>query len=442
MTLPRSITTRLSLSAIFIMGVFLSLAGASLYKLYQQRLLNAVEGALQSHVYTLLSAAREDAQGLPVLADVLSNPRFNQPDSGLYAALTGTQNNYQWQSASMLGQSIKLYKKTMPGETVYHQTQDLMVINFSVQWDDFNGRSWPYTFSVATSLAAYEKDIETFIQGLWTWLGGSALLLATIQLLLIRWGLTPLRQAAADIKAIENGMASQLEGDYPTELIGLTGNINSLIEHSNASLQRYRNSLGDLAHSLKTPLALLQSASDQQDCHQLKVTLAEQLPHIDQMVQYQLQRASVRGRASLPAMVVIKPLVEKTCRSLAKVYYDKALKYTISIADDSYFKGDLSDLMELLGNLLDNAFKYGHSQVRISLISSEPLQFIVEDDGPGIDEADREILLQRGQRADESLPGQGLGLSIVNEIIHMYQARLKIDRSELGGARFQVSFPS
>ena len=257
-----SLSHRLILAAVLLLAAFLGIAGFALHALYEKRAMASLETELIGHVYTLLSAAKEDEQGLIVLPDVVPDPRLNRPDSGLYAMVRGHRAGYRWQSASSLGQAFDQHEPAAAGEKNYSLTDGQLVLNFGVAWDDLSGDSWDYTISIATDMEPFRQDMSNFRKGLVNWLGGSALLLLLVQVVVLRWGLSPLKTAAGDIKKIESGKLEKLEGEYPEELRVLTDNINSLIAHGIANQQRYRNSLGDLAHSLKTPLALLQAARE------------------------------------------------------------------------------------------------------------------------------------------------------------------------------------
>ncbi|MDH5473160.1 MAG: ATP-binding protein, partial [Gammaproteobacteria bacterium] len=201
---------------------------------------------------------------------------------------------------------------------------------------------------------------------------------------------------------------------------------------------RYRNALGDLAHSLKTPLAILQAGL--QSDTESKDNLQQQIQRMNSIVEYQLQRAATAGITSSSQVINVKKILERINESLQKVYRDKSLKVDIQADESLHFKGDEGDLMELVGNLLDNAYKWSKHQ--ISVIASQQdgtLTIIILDDGPGIVANQVDDLLQRGKRADQSIDGHGIGLSIVRNILDAYQGNLTITRSHLGGAEIQIT---
>ena len=216
----------------------------------------------------------------------------------------------------------------------------------------------------------------------------------------------------------------------------MTQNINSLIRHAQARQQRYRDGLSDLAHSLKTPLAILQGLADRvgYDGAESQHTLSEQVARMNQIVSHQLQRAAASGHAAWVRSLAVKPAVERIARSLHKVYVEKAIMWELRIPDNMGFQGDEGDLMEVLGNLMDNAWKYGRSRVRISGISSaQGMELHIEDDGGGIPADQADEVLKRGHRMDQQQPGQGIGLTVAYEIIRAYGGELKFGQSDLGG---------
>jgi len=436
-----SIHLRLLWAASLVLSAFFGLTGLSLDKAYRYAAEEALKGKLQSSIYALLAAAVEDEQGRMTLPADLTDPRFNLPDAGLYAEVAGPQVSYQWRSASSVGRSLDFLQKVGPGQS-HFQLYDskslgrLMTLSFGVVWEDYAGQEIPYILAVAESLQPHLEQVRTFRNTLFSWLGGAALLLLLVQGWVLRWGLRPLRVVAEELYAIEAGRSDRLSGDYPRELRGLTNNINSLIRHAQARQQRYRDGLNDLAHSLKTPLAILQGLADRvgYDDAESQHTLTEQVARMNQIVRHQLQRAATSGRAAWIKGLPVRPVVERIARTLDKVYVEKNMAWEVRIQDELEFQGDEGDLMEVLGNLMDNAWKYGCSRVRIrGLGRAQGLELHVEDDGGGIPPAQMVEVLKRGHRMDEQQSGQGIGLTVATEIIGAYRGELKLGQSDLGG---------
>jgi len=274
------------------------------------------------------------------------------------------------------------------------------------------------------------------------WLSILGVMLIVLQLLLLRWSLTPLRRVASDMSRVERGDSAHLDSQYPQELVGLTDRINGFIDSEREQRTRYRHTLADLAHSLKTPLAVMrsqiESAADANDA-QWRTGVLAQVRRMDELVAYQLARAATSGRQTFASAVPIAGHAEDLVRGLEKVY---AAKNALC-----EFDGEQGDLLELMGNLLDNAFKWTRHRVLLT-VQTEPavghqsavLRLVVDDDGPGIAADQLEKVLQRGVRGDERVQGHGIGLSIVQDIVHAYHGKLVVDRSpEFGGARFSVT---
>jgi len=437
-----SIHLRLLLAASLVLSAFLGLTGLSLDKAFRYAAEESLKAKLQSSVYALLAAAVEDKQGRLTLPENLTDPRFNLPDSGLYAQVSGPRVGYRWHSASSVGRSLDFLQWVGAGQShfqLYHSKTlgRLMTLNFGVVWEDYAGHEIPYVLAVAESLQPQLEQVAAFRNTLFTWLGGAAALLLLVQGWVLSWGLRPLRTVAEELHAIESGRSDRLSGDYPRELKGLTHNINSLIRHAQARQQRYRDGLSDLAHSLKTPLAILQGLAERvgYDATESRHTLTEQVARMNQIVSHQLQRAVASGRTAWIKTLPVRPAVERIARTLHKVYVDKGIAWEVKIADGMGFQGDEGDLMEVLGNLMDNAWKYGRTRVRISGRSSDQaMELHIEDDGRGIPPDQAAEVLERGHRMDQQQPGQGIGLTVANEIISAYAGELKFGQSDLGGA--------
>jgi two-component system sensor histidine kinase PhoQ len=433
-----------------ILVAFLGLTGFALDRAFRDSIETATIEKLKGQIYALLGAADVDRRGRLRLPESLPDPRLSEPDSGLYAQVQGEKGKYSWQSPSMVGREPGKIEATPTGEFKFRRTaqpDEMFVLSFGVVWEDNAKREISYTLMVSQSTSDLVAQIESFRFTMFLWMGGSAILLLLAQVLVLRWGLTPLRQVAGDLKLIEAGEADALAGTYPKELLGLTQNINSLINHGRASQERYRNSLGDLAHSLKTPLAVMQGAMDAHDEGSLREAVAEQLPRMDEIVRYQLQRASASGRSDVTRAQPVAPVVGQIVNTLHKVYRDKGVDCSQDLDEQAMFYGDKGDLMEFLGNLLENAFKYCLVAVAVRVECPEhtegtrlPLQIIIADDGAGIPEADWQRVLGRGERQDQKQQGQGIGLSVADDIIRLYGGELLIGHSELGGAEVRVIF--
>lgn len=267
-------------------------------------------------------------------------------------------------------------------------------------------------------------------------------LLGALLLLTSFWSLTSLRTMARQIDEIRAGKREALSNDYERELTPLTESVNQLLENERQQSQRYQHALNDLAHSLKTRLALIQiTAQEVKLGHDIHDNINEQILTMDQIIQYQLRRA-VTGRQRLASKGTEPvPLIEKLLASLAKVYRHKKLQTRFKFDDDVFFAGEQGDLMELMGNLLDNAFKFAISEIQVTVSRRlDRLRIEIEDDGPGIDPDRSQQIFQRGVRADSS-PGQGIGLAVVTEIVHSYGGQIMVDESPLGGARFTLDLP-
>jgi two-component system sensor histidine kinase PhoQ len=260
--------------------------------------------------------------------------------------------------------------------------------------------------------------------------------LLVTQMLVLRWGLRPLRKVSVELATIESGQQENVKGDYPSELKLLTDSINSLINHEHKQQKRYRNGLADLAHSLKTPLAVLQGAinSDEDETLRRK-TIHEQIDRIDNIIQYQLRRAATAGSSPGMGLVMLHPLAIRIVNTVQKAYRNKQPDVTIAIDDSIGLRIDEGDLMELLGNLIDNAFKWCRNRIELSAYHRDNQVIIqVKDDGPGIDPQQIARILERGVRADQSTPGHGIGLAIVRDIMQVYEGELSIENNPPGGA--------
>ncbi|HEB86406.1 MAG TPA: GHKL domain-containing protein, partial [Gammaproteobacteria bacterium] len=228
-------------------------------------------------------------------------------------------------------------------------------------------------------------------------------------------------------------------GLYPQEIKRLTVNINQLLKQERAQKTRYRHALGDLAHSLKTPLAVMRSTLGRKKPDDTDA-LNEQITRMNSIVQYQLQRAATQGLTTMGKSVEVAPLVKRLLASLDKVYRDRQIRVKATIEDGLVYRGDEGDLMEVLGNLLDNAFKWAEQHIELEVSrTGEQLSIHIRDDGPGMPGEMISDLLKRGVRADQSTSGHGIGLSIVKNIVDACQGELLIVQRPQGGSEVVVT---
>lgn len=450
-----SLQTRLLVAITVLLTLFLGLTGFVLDRAFRSSLETGVSQQLQTQLYVLLAAVDESG-GEFYFSENLREPRFSQLNTGLYGFISSPGQGELLRTPSALefpfsaltyddNYGIDLNRgESRVSRYFAPSAEEFFIINYAVTWEN---RPQAIVFSVLESTENYLTEVSAFRGSLFSWLGGLAVLLLVLQLLLLRWGLSPLRRLARDLKQIETGLTESLGTDYPTELSAVTQNLNLLIQTERKQQTRYRTTLGDLAHSLKTPLAVIQGemlASTDQGlsacAREEHLNLVqEQLDRMNQIISYQLQRAVRSGNiGTLASQVNIAQASQKICRALGKVYADKAVKFSQQINPRLNFLGDERDLMELLGNVLDNACKYGHGQVKIGSVlpASSPLraELVIEDNGPGIPDDDSERVLQRGVRLDTLAQGQGIGLAVVVDIVQSYGGKISVRRSELGGA--------
>lgn len=317
-----------------------------------------------------------------------------------------------------------------------------------VQWETPN---YHITIYVAENADLYQAGLAAYRRTLLSWLGALGLALLVLQQILLRWSFSPLRRVARDLARIERGSAERLVGPYPPEVSVLTRNLNRFIESEREHLKRYRNTLDDLAHSLKTPLAVARSRLESPDSEtEIRPDLLGQVQQMDQIVAYQLARAKASGHSTFAAPIAVQNHAEAVVRSLERVYAPKNILCEFDIDEAARFYGEEGDLLELLGNLLENAFKWANHGVLLRVVRIAPgdprawragLDIRVEDDGPGIPPEKLDKILRRGVRGDERVQGHGIGLAIVEDIVRSYRGVLHVDRSvELGGACFHVRF--
>ncbi|MBX3705251.1 MAG: hypothetical protein KF911_01365 [Pseudomonadales bacterium] len=451
------IQSRLLVTTAVVLGSFLTLAGIVLERSFRSSVLAGAEEQLRLVTYSLMGALEGNGGSLSI-PEPLPEPRLAQPASGLYAWISDAGRAVRWRSPSSLSlhsphlagppesAGARPYamddRPLLAGQFDFHsETRNgdaLLHLRYAVIWEDLEDTV--LTFHVAVDRAPFQAVIVDFRRSLLLGLGAVTLLFALAQFLAVRWGLRPLRTMAQQVRELEQGRRDRLGADYPEELEGLAENLDRFVAHEEGRRKRYRKAMEDLAHSLKTPLAVMRNAVDEVP-DATRALLVEQLERMQSTVTHQLSRASASGPVVVGRSEPLAPLVYRLVRALGTAYRDRGIDVRVEIADALRIRGDERDLMELLGNVLENAFKYTHSIVRIRAFRAGELSLWIDDDGPGLAPELRAEVLNRGTRADELQPGQGIGLSVVAELVDLYQGRLVLEESDLGGLRVRIELP-
>jgi two-component system sensor histidine kinase PhoQ len=440
----RSLRTRLLTAASIVLAAFVVLCGLSLERAFRDSAVQAQEERLRGFIYALLGSAEPQRnRELMIATTDLPDPRFVRPQSGLEAAVLDEDGKPVWSSPSADSELPQI----APAEVGAWRFQTLkdperFLLLFGLRWVDVSEVPQRYTVMVMEDATLFHAQIAAYRRTLWAWLVGISAALLIAQFLVLRWGLSPLRKLVAELRRVETGKQTSVQGSYADELTPLTRALNAMIAAERNQQARYRNALGDLAHSLKTPLAVLRGLENEQaPSAENRRNLQEQVGRMQHIVDYQLRRAAAAGSRTLSEPVLLQPLASKVIGALGKVYAAKQLRFELAIAQGLRVRADEGDLYELLGNLLDNACKWGKSQVRAEASATKSqFRLGIEDDGPGFpDDADK--LLERGARADSRLPGQGIGLAAVAELVKAYNGEIELGASSLGGAKVAVVLP-
>jgi len=444
----KSLSVRLLFSAGLVLAAFFALASVVLEQGFRESAEQALKEKLQVHVYSLLSAAELKNSGDLSMPASLPEPRFATPGSGLYGFIHSTKKNPIWRSPSAIGLNVTPPPELSAGNTAFLMAEHgRYALHYAVIWKNVVGVEREYIFTVTEDAQFVSSQVEQFRKTLRVWLLALGVVLIVIQLILLRWGIKPLRIIVKDLEAIEKGRKTHLDGDYATELEGLAGNLNAFINSERAHLERYRNALADLAHSLKTPLSILRGCAESFSAN--KDTVKEQISRMNEIVEYQLQRAAAKGEHRTAGAVDLSAVIEKISASLGKVYIDKDITFDMSVAEQSLVYCDEGDLYEIAGNLMDNACKWCRNTVKVN-VSLSPRKgrrnfavlLEIEDDGPGIPAGKLAEILKRGVRADENIHGHGIGMAVVYELIGLLGGVLEGKKSEtLGGMKWSVYLP-
>ena len=442
-----SLRNRAALAAALTLFFFFSLAGFGLLRAYEDSLNNAAEGELRAYMLSLLGAIDVDEKGILSLED-LPVSAFDQPNSGVYAEVWQEQ-RLLWRSNSLIGQSLPKVKTTL-GEYQFYSSitgniplikgssslgKSNNILSLKIDWND-GVLSEKFDLIVANDAEPFLRRQEGYKENLLLWLLGLGLGLVFLQVLLFRWLFGPINKVVDELESIQAGEQQQFSGQYPNEVDRLTQSLNIFLANEHQHIKRVKESLANLAHSLKTPLAVIRAElTNKKTDH---TALQEQVDRITTVINYQLNRTSTSVRPSYRQAYSCNDQVERLIAVMKRLHEPKGILIDADISADLMFKGDVDDLSEVLGNILENACKWTKSRVHISISndSARKLHIEILDDGPGIPLEKIDSVLQRGQRLDVQAEGQGIGLSMVHDIVESYSGKLSLQESHIMNADF------
>jgi signal transduction histidine kinase len=435
----RAIKTQLSIGLVLSLVVMFLLqwllVSVSIRYLAEQYVASRLEHDTES----LLTALNFAGGGAAQLDLARIDQIYQRPFSGHYYRITSAQQTLP--SRSLWDQDMPPASLT-PGAHAVTRGDGPQRQHLLIRCGGYRKQQHALTLCVAEDLTPIDTGLRHFQ---WRYAGVSLaalLVLLIVQYRVVRIGLQPLELVRRELQSLERGELSMLDAAAPEELRPLVLQINQLLETLSQRLTRSRHALGNLAHALKTPLTLLNQLADDERLHmhpELRRAVQAQLDALQRITERELKRARLAGAGRSGARVELGTELDALIDTLRRIYRDKGLEFIVRVSDGAYFPGDREDLLELLGNLLDNACKWARHQVRVSVESGSELLLRIEDDGPGCAPQELDHLAQRGVRNDEHTAGHGLGLSIVQEIVEQHGGRLSFGQSEtLGGFRVEV----
>ncbi len=448
---------RLRLLAATLVTLVIALAGSHvlLSGLFRDHVLRQFDAALVQQLDQLAARLEPDAQGEPRIDPrTLSDPRWEKPYSGLYwqvdrLASDGQAKVAVLRSRSLWDTQLALHDDALVDGALHtHEHagprgETLRVVERALRFDEAPQVRW--RLAVAADSSAVTAAVAEFSGVLAMSLAALGVLLVLAALAQVGVGLSPLTNLQRALQRVRAGQAQRLEGEFPAELQPLVDDFNGVLDRNAEVVARARTQAGNLAHALKTPLAVLDNAARQSSEQELRTLVGEQVQVAQRHIDWHLARARVAATRQLPGQrTPLQPLVDQLLRVMGKLYAARELTLTAdALPEGCAFAGEEQDLQEMLGNLLDNACRSARTAVRVQARrDGRLLHIVVEDDGPGIAPEARAAVLQRGVRLDESTPGSGLGLAIVLDLAQLYGGELALEESAGGGLRVQLALPA
>jgi signal transduction histidine kinase len=437
-----SLATRLVAAAAVWCALLLSAGGYGLSTLFSDSVESSFDARLGVLLEGIVAGSELDQDGKLKLGLQLGEPRFDQPFSGWYWQINDGDQALR-RSSSLWVQALDLAPAKGREGAVEIIGPDEREVRLLVRPITLPGREAPFLYAVAGDGGEVRTQVQRFNQVLATALGISFIGVLVAILVQVRFGLEPLRRIRRALTAIRAGESRRLEGDYPTEIDPLVHELNALIDHSETLIERAQTHVGNLAHGLKTPLSVLAN-----EARKVDGPLGQMVDRQTRLMREQVEHHLARARAAATSSILggrteLAPVLEDLRRTLVRIHAERAIAIEVVCAKQLAFRGARHDLEEMLGNLMDNACKWAAAAVRVEAAQRDSRLIIqVEDDGPGLPAAAREEALKRGYRLDETVPGSGLGLSIVVDLAKLYGGRLEFTDADLGGLGVRLTLPA
>ncbi len=454
-----SLAFRLFATAAIWFLVFLPTAGAVIIQMYRKQAETAFDGRIVRTLLSIVSDTIETGGNEPGQPKNVVEPLYIDAESGWYWQIkpldvSPTRPGRLLGSASLGNESLTVLldkttareKQNVWGYTIdprglkLRQAETMLLVG---EGDEVQR----YAITVTGKVAEVEVDVRNFVRRLIAAFAAAGAGLLVVTLLQIRFILYPLKRVEKGLNDIRTGKATRLAGIVPSEITSLQEEMNALLKSNEDVIDRARTQVGNLAHGLKTPLAVLVNEA-RDDGSPLAAKVVEQTTLMRDQVQHYLDRARMAARVGVIGRVTeIEPVANAIARALERIHRDKDLLFNITCEPGAKFQGEKQDLEEMLGNLLDNASKWTKSEVRLTTHADEiggvkMVAITVEDNGPGLTDDQLAAPVERGRRLDETKPGSGLGHSIVADLAHSYRGTFSLARSDLGGLAATLRLPS
>ena len=436
----RSISVRLLLAALLMVGLALPIAGALLSHHYRTAATQAFDERLEATLNVIIAGVTYDPIGQQLVHDRgLGDRRFENVYSGWYWQITDSD-QHTLASRSLWDQRLPVIKnenlsaRSLTGP----RGQSLRVVERDIYLAPLEA---PLHISVAARDDVLASDIYDFQRLLWGGLAGLGTLLLGVLALQVRWGLAPLRRMRANLHDVEQGRAEQLDTRLPDELATLASSMNAVLARDQRLIERGRHTAGNLAHALKTPLSVMRLQLRQLP-ESSRVSWEVELARVDSAVRHHLARASAAGEGARFAPVDLQTTLAPLLNGLARLAQRRGIELRQTWVRDVKVHMDDQDIQELVGNLMDNALRWAHSDVHLNVqVQEQQLVLTVSDDGPGMSEVECQQAVQRGKRLDEKRSGSGLGLAIVTDLVSLYNGQMHLSRGNAGGLEVMVELP-